>query len=256
MLRCAVCGVESPDQFRFCGGCGSPLAAATERPREVRKTVSVLFADVAGSTQLGERQDPEATRALMTRYFGAMKGIIESHGGTVEKFIGDAVMAVFGIPTLHEDDALRAVRAADEIRVTLDRLNEELEAERGISIRMRIGVNTGEVVAGDPSTGQTLVTGDTVNTAARLEAAAPPGEILIRAVTWRLVRDAVRSEPVEPLTLKGKAEPVPALEGDRGRGAHGWACAAAGGRARRARRRSPAARAAWPMSSQNGGAAA
>src|SRR3954451_13051495 len=138
MLRCAVCGVESPDRFRFCGACGASLAAVAPAPREVRKTVSVLFADVAGSTELGERQDPEATRALMTRYFGAIKAIIEQHGGTVEKFIGDAVMAVFGIPIVHEDDALRAVRAADDIRTTLDRLNADLEAERGISIRMRI----------------------------------------------------------------------------------------------------------------------
>src|SRR3954447_26615914 len=209
MAQCGVCGSDSPDRFRFCGACGAPLAPAAP-PRQVRKTVSVLFADVAGSTQLGERQDPEATRALMTRYFGAIKAIIEQHGGTVEKFIGDAVMAVFGIPTLHEDDALRAVRAADEIRETLDRLNVELQSERGMSVRMRIGVNTGEVVAGDPMTGQTLVTGDTVNTAARLQASAPPGGIHVGAVTWRLVRDAVSGEAVEPLVLKGKAEPVPA----------------------------------------------
>src|SRR6185436_11703495 len=125
-------------------------------------------------------------------------------------FIGDAVMAVFGIPVLHEDDALRAVRAAADIGSELASLNAELGASRGITIQFRTGVNTGEVVAGDPATGQTLVTGDTVNTAARLEQAAPPGETLLGQLTYRLVRDAVEVEPVEPVAAKGKAEPVPA----------------------------------------------
>src|SRR5690242_10746470 len=137
--------------------CAQPLAAA-EATRETRKVVTVVFADVTGSTGLGERLDPESLRAIMGRFFEAMREVLERHGGTVEKFIGDAVVAVFGVPTLHEDDALRAVRAADEIQAMLARLNAELEAERGLSVRMRIGVNTGEVVAGDPSTGQTLVT--------------------------------------------------------------------------------------------------
>jgi hypothetical protein len=148
----------------------------------------------------------------MSRYFGEMKRIIERHGGTVEKFIGDAVMAVFGIPTLHEDDALRAVRAAFEIRTRLASLNDELSAQRGITIRFRTGLNTGEVVSGDPSTGQTLVTGDVVNTAARLEQAAQPGEILLGPFTYRMVRDAVQVQPVEPLHLKGKANPLLAFQ--------------------------------------------
>jgi tetratricopeptide (TPR) repeat protein len=135
---------------------------------------------------------------------------VERHGGTVEKFIGDAVMAVFGIPTLHEDDALRAVRAAVDMGRALDDLNRELEPERGVTIEVRTGVNTGEVVAGDPSRGQALVTGDAVNTAARLEQAAAAGEILIGEATHRLVREGVRVEPVSPLALKGKADPVPA----------------------------------------------
>ena len=131
-----------------------------------------MFADVTGSTALGERLDPEALRRVMGRYFDEMAAVIERHGGTVEKFIGDAVMAVFGIPRLHEDDALRAVRAAAGMRDGARELNVELERDHGVGIAARIGVNTGEVVAGDPTAGQRLVTGDAVNVAARLEQAA------------------------------------------------------------------------------------
>jgi class 3 adenylate cyclase/tetratricopeptide (TPR) repeat protein len=177
---------------------------------ESRKTVTIVFADVTGSTALGERTDPEVMRRIMERYFEEMRSVLEKHGGTVEKFIGDAVMAVFGIPQVHEDDALRAVRAAAEMRERLAALNEEFERERGIAIAVRTGVNTGEVVAGDPSAGQAFATGDAVNVAARLEQAAEPGEILLGAVTHRLVEAAVRSEPVDPLALKGKAQAVEA----------------------------------------------
>ena len=166
--------------------------------REQRKTVTVLFCDVTGSTALGESTDPEALRALLARYFERMKGIIESHGGTVEKFIGDAVMAVFGVPRVHEDDALRACRAAVEMRDALPELG----------LASRIGVNTGEVVTG---TEERLATGDAVNVAARLEQAAASGETLIGAETRLLVRDAVQVEPVEPLALKGKSDPVEAF---------------------------------------------
>ncbi len=146
----------------------------------------------------------------MGRYFDEMSAVIERHGGTVEKFIGDAVMAVFGIPRLHEDDAVRAARAAAGMREALAALNLELEREHGVGIAARIGVNTGEVVAGDPSAGQRLVTGDAVNVAARLEGAASPGEIFLGETTYRLVKDAVEVEPVAALDLKGKEEPVPA----------------------------------------------
>ncbi len=162
---------------------------------ERRKVVTVLFCDMVGSTALGESLDPEALRALLARYFGRMRGIVESHGGTVEKFIGDAVMAVFGVPVVHEDDALRACRAAVEMR----------EGFAGLGIEGRIGVCTGEVVAG---TEERLATGDALNVAARLQQAAQPGEVLIAEATLALARDAVDVEPVEPLTLKGKAEPV------------------------------------------------
>jgi class 3 adenylate cyclase/tetratricopeptide (TPR) repeat protein len=191
--------------------CAARLGEEQPEPGASRKTVTVVFTDVVGSTPLGERLDPEALRRVMSRYFERMREIVERHRGTVEKFIGDAVMAVFGIPTVHEDDALRAVRAAVEMRDELSRLNRELQAERGVTIAMRTGVNTGEVVAGDPSRGQVLATGDAINTAARLEQAAGPGEILLGGPTHRLVRDAVRTEPVEPLALKGKAEPVAAF---------------------------------------------
>ena len=178
---------------------------------EVRKTVTVLFADVTGSTALGERLDPESLRGVMSRYFEEMRSAVERHGGTVEKFIGDAVMAVFGVPTVHEDDALRAVRAASEMRELLASLNAELERDWGARLQIRTGINTGEVVAGDPSAGQSFVTGDTVNVAARLEQAAEPDEILIGEATHGLVRDAVVVEPVDPLELKGKADRVPAF---------------------------------------------
>jgi class 3 adenylate cyclase len=171
--------------------------------------VTIVFCDVTGSTAPGERLDPEALRRVMSRYFDEMKTSIERHGGTVEKFIGDAVMAVFGIPLVHEDDALRAVRAAADMRVALELLNKDLEREHGVTLAARIGVNTGEVVTG--ASEQTLGTGDTVNFAARLEQAAAPGEVLIGEPTHRLVRDAVVVDAVEPLGLKGKAESVPAL---------------------------------------------
>jgi class 3 adenylate cyclase/tetratricopeptide (TPR) repeat protein len=210
MTLCPNCGNENSDQARFCQHCGTALPQPEAPTREVRKTVTVLFADVTGSTSLGEQLDPESLRDVMGRYFDGAKVVIERHGGTVEKFIGDAVMAVFGIPKLHEDDALRAVRAAVDLNAALASLNEELRAQRGVAIATRTGVNTGEVVAGDPASGQRLVTGDAVNVAARLEQAASPGEILISEPTYRLVKDAVHVEPVAPLVLKGKAEPVPA----------------------------------------------
>jgi class 3 adenylate cyclase/tetratricopeptide (TPR) repeat protein len=177
---------------------------------ESRKTVTVLFCDATSSTALGERLDPESLRGLMTRYFDVMREVIEFHGGVVEKFIGDAVMAVFGVPSVHEDDALRACRAALEIRDRLATLDAEVQAERGATVEWRMGVNTGEVVAGDGVSGQRIVTGDAVNVAARLEAAAAPGEILLGADTHALVRGAVAVEALEPMSLKGKSEPVAA----------------------------------------------
>jgi class 3 adenylate cyclase len=209
-MRCATCGQDNPDRAKFCLECGASLAPAAEPAAESRKVVTIVFADMAGSTAIGERLDPEALRRVQARYFDAMAAVIEQHGGTVEKYIGDAVMAVFGIPRLHEDDPLRAVRAADDMQRALGPLNDELRREHDVEVRIRIGVNTGEVVSGDPAAGQRLVTGDTVNVAARLEQAATAGEVLLGDSTHRFVKDAVRVEPVEPLELKGKAERVPA----------------------------------------------
>jgi len=213
VAACRTCGEPNAENARFCHACGSALAEP-EPPHEVRKTVTIVFADVAGSTSLGERLDPEALRAVMTTYFAEMRAVLEHHGGTVEKFIGDAVMAVFGVPVAHEDDALRAVRAADEMQKRLGELNLELEQQYGVVLEMRIGVNTGEVVAGDPAAGQALVTGDAVNLAKRLEQAAPPGSILIGKATYPLVENAVRAGPLESFSVKGKAEPVSPLRLD------------------------------------------
>jgi class 3 adenylate cyclase/tetratricopeptide (TPR) repeat protein len=207
VVVCPSCGAENREEARYCDSCGAPLAEAAP-VREVRKTVTVFFCDVSGSTALGERIDPESLRRVMARYFETAKTIVERHGGTVEKFIGDAVMAVFGVPAVHEDDALRAVRAASELRDGLAPLNVELEEAYGTRLELRMGVNTGEVVTG---TEERLATGDAVNVAARLEQAAQPGEVLLGEETYGLVRNAVEVEPAPPVEAKGKAEPVPAF---------------------------------------------
>jgi class 3 adenylate cyclase/tetratricopeptide (TPR) repeat protein len=193
---CPSCGRENPEGFRFCGACGAVLAPDVQAG--VRKTVTIVFCDLVGSTALGEKTDAEVLREVMGRYHGELRAILERHGGTVEKFIGDAAMAIFGLPRVHEDDALRAVRAAVEMR----------DAVIALGLAVRIGVNTGEIVAGS---GETLATGDAVNVAARLEQAAGQGEILIGAATERLVRGSVRAEVIGPLELKGKSERIPAF---------------------------------------------
>ena len=199
MNTCPSCGKDlPPGDFPFCPFCTAPLETAPAS-REQRKTVTVLFCDVTGSTALGESTDPEALRSLLARYFERMKGIVEAHEGTVEKFIGDAVMAVFGVPQVHEDDALRACRAAVEMR----------DALPDLGLQARIGVNTGEVVTG---TEERLATGDAVNVAARLEQAAQPGEILLGQPTLAFVREAVKVKELKPRELKGKAEPVAAFQ--------------------------------------------
>jgi class 3 adenylate cyclase/tetratricopeptide (TPR) repeat protein len=210
MVVCPNCHEENPAKFRMCGFCGTPLTAAAPAQEE-RKVVTVFFSDLQGSTNLGEQLDAESLREVMTRYFDTMTAVLIRHGATIEKFIGDAIMAVFGLPKVHEDDALRAVRAAHETRAALATLNEELRRTYGVELINRTGVNTGELVAGDPTGGQRLVIGDVVNVAARLEQAAAPNEVLIGDLTYRLVRDAVTVEPVAPLELKGKSERVPAF---------------------------------------------
>jgi class 3 adenylate cyclase/predicted ATPase len=175
---------------------------------EVRRLVTVVFSDITGSTDLAERYEPETVRNVLGRYFETMRPVLERHGGTVEKYIGDAIMAVFGVPRLHEDDALRAVRAAAEMRGALARLNDELVEWAGIRLETRTGVTSGEVVAGDTAARERLVSGDAVNVAARLQQAAAPGEILIGDETRRLAAAALELEPVDPLSVKGKSEPL------------------------------------------------
>jgi class 3 adenylate cyclase/tetratricopeptide (TPR) repeat protein len=201
MLTCRQCGQQNLEEARFCMACATPLASADGATREVRKTVTVIFCDVVGSTELGERFDPEVMRGVMARFYAAAREPIERHGGTVEKVIGDALVAVFGIPVVREDDALRAVRAALEMRDAVRAMGD---------IQARIGVNTGDVLARDATPGESLVVGDAVNVAARLEQAAAPGEVLVGAATWALVGHAARGERVAPVAAKGKREPVAA----------------------------------------------
>jgi class 3 adenylate cyclase/tetratricopeptide (TPR) repeat protein len=227
VVLCPSCGEENPAKFRLCGYCGTPLAqqegdapaapapaapaVETRLPaREIRKTVTLLFTDLKDSTALTGSIDAEAMNEIKARYFSAMAVQIRRHGGEVEKNIGDAIMAVFGRIRAHEDDALRAVRAAHGMQVVLAELNEEFQRFYGVQISVRTGVNTGEIVANtDPSADQNLATGDAVNVAARLEQSAPAGEVLIGELTYALVQHHVEVEHVT-LTLKGKPEPVPA----------------------------------------------
>jgi DNA-binding SARP family transcriptional activator len=201
-------------------------AEPPQRAREARKVVTVLFSDAVRSTELGETMDPEAVRRVMFRWYEAMRAVIEGHGGAVEKFAGDEMMAVFGVPAVHEDDAVRAARAAAEMRERLTALNDELEASAGVRLAARIGINTGQVVAGGLSSGLTSVTGDAVNLARRLEQTAGADEIVIGEATYALVRDAVAAGPLEPIVVKGKRKPVTSFRVDA-------VSAAASGRARR-----------------------
>jgi predicted ATPase/class 3 adenylate cyclase len=226
MINCPSCGEENPPKFRLCGYCGAALVAAPPAlpVREMRKTVTLIFSDLKDSTALGERLDSEALHEVKDRYFAAMAAEIKRHGGKIEKFIGDAIMAVFGLPKAHEDDALRAVRAAADMRKALVKVNDDLMKRYGVALGNRTGVNTGEVVANDDEKAdQKLATGDAVNVAARLEQAAPVNEIYLGETTYQLVRDAVEVEAVEPLQLKGKAEKVAAYRLVAAQGLDGYA---------------------------------
>jgi class 3 adenylate cyclase/tetratricopeptide (TPR) repeat protein len=209
---CPRCGSELPDGARFCPSCGLPVGQPAPAPSgQERRLVTILFADVTGSTGLGERLDPERLQEVMGSYFSAMRQAIEAEGGTVEKFIGDAVMAAFGVPSAHEDDPARAVRAALGMRRALDDLNRDLSASHGLTLDMRIGVNTGEVLAAtSPQPGEPMVTGDAVNVAARLEQSAEPGQIVVAERTARAAR-SFRFRELGPVELKGKDQPVPAV---------------------------------------------
>ncbi|MBO3745257.1 AAA family ATPase [Streptosporangiaceae bacterium NEAU-GS5] len=205
--RCAACLTRLPSRARFCPSCGERVQA--EESLDIRKTVTVVFCDLVGSTALSRILDPEPLRELMLRYFALMRGCLERHGGVVEKYIGDAVMAVFGVPVVHEDDALRAVRAAAQMRDSLAGFNADVAHGLGVTLNVRIGVNTGSVVAAaDPAAAEALISGDAVNLAARLEQHAAPGEVLLGPLTCKALEGVVNYELAPPITMKGFAQPV------------------------------------------------
>ncbi len=202
-VHCRMCGAVLDEDARFCDACGTSVGEADEPVAAARKVVTVLFADLTGSTALEERMDAESVRSVLDRFYAAMRAEVERHGGRVVKFTGDGAMAAFGVPEVHEDDAARAVDAALSMREEL----VELASDLALELSLKVGINTGEVVVSDTDED---VVGDAVNVASRLEGAAAAGEILVGEETWRLTRGTSRYEPVAPLTLKGKSEPVPA----------------------------------------------
>jgi len=206
VLICPACGEENPERARFCLACGGSLVVAAPVGEE-RKVVSVLFVDLVGFTSRSDRADPEDVRATLRPYHERVKADIERFGGTVEKFIGDAVMAVFGAPVAHEDDAERAVRSGLRILDTIEELRSE-----GLEISVRAAVTTGEAVVAlgaRPERGEGIVTGDVVNTAARLQSAAPVGAVLVDEATMRSTESAITFESLEPVEAKGKVDPIP-----------------------------------------------
>src|SRR5215208_620425 len=215
--RCPSCGTPAPPEARFCMSCGNrleqegaaPARQGPERLPEERRQVTVLFADLSGYTAVAERMDPEAVKGLIDRVLMRLGEEVEGYGGTVDKYIGDNVMAIFGAPVAHEDDEERAVRAGLGMQFAMTEVNEDLP--EGVEFDLRVGINTGEVLAGAVGQDYTVV-GDTVNVAARLQSAARPGSVTVGERTMRASTGAIRYEELEPLHLKGKAEPVPAWE--------------------------------------------
>ena len=221
MPACPSCGSENAATAKFCSECGAPLVAAPASQREERKVVTVVFADLVGSTARAERLDPEDVRAILAPYHERLRHELERHGGTVEKFIGDAVVAVFGAPVAHEDDPERAVRAALAIHEAIAEMNED---DPALELQVRIGVSTGEaLVALDarPEAGEGLVSGDVVNTGARLQSAAPAGGVLVGEHTYRTTRRVIEYEDHPAVDAKGKAEPVRAWRAIQRRAAFG-----------------------------------
>ncbi|HXH97606.1 MAG TPA: adenylate/guanylate cyclase domain-containing protein, partial [Gaiellaceae bacterium] len=209
MAVCPSCGTENPERAKFCNECAAPLAEVAPTPAlEERKVVSVLFCDLVGFTAASEQADPEDVRARIRPYHARLRAEIERYGGTVEKFVGDAVMAVFGAPVAHEDDAERAVRAALTILEAIEELND---ADPGLSLQVRVGINTGEAVVAlgaRPELGEGFVTGDVVNTASRLQGAAPVNAVVVSEQTYRQTERIFEYERLEPVAVKGKSEPV------------------------------------------------
>src|SRR3954465_6357766 len=204
-MRCPNCGQENPAGARFCFSCGKPFDEAPAR--EERKVITVVFADLVGFTSRAEQMDPEDVRALLAPYHQRLRNELERFGGTVEKFIGDAVVALFGAPTSHEDDPERAVRAALAIR--------DWVTQEGNELQLRVAVNTGEALialGARPSEGEGMASGDVINTAARLQSSAPVNGILVGETTYRATKEVIDYREAEPVEAKGKSEPVPAWE--------------------------------------------
>jgi class 3 adenylate cyclase len=203
---CASCSQENPDIARFCLNCGAALSTAEHR--EERRVVSVLFVDIVGFTSKSEQLDPEDVRSFLTPYYERVRTEIEHHGGRIEKFVGDAVLGIFGAPIAHGDDAERAVRTALAIRDTLREMNEE---DRELDLQVRLAVNTGEAIVdldARPEQGETMVVGDVVNTASRLQAAAPVNGVLVGRETHAATRASIAYAPAPPVVAKGKAAPI------------------------------------------------
>ena len=221
MRICTTCGRGNPDDARFCANCGSALEDSAGAAREERKVVTVLFADLVGFTSRSEQLDPEDVRATLTPYFARLREELERRGGTVEKFIGDAVMAVFGAPAVHEDDPERAVRAALAIRDAMAEMNEQ---DPEIDLHVRIGVNTGEALISlgvRPSHGEGMAAGDVVNTAARLQTSAPVDGVLVGEATYRATERAIEYRAAEPVEAKGKTDPITVWEALEARSHYG-----------------------------------
>ncbi|HSD49358.1 MAG TPA: adenylate/guanylate cyclase domain-containing protein [Actinomycetota bacterium] len=211
MATCPSCGEENPDRARFCLNCSAPLHPTASRHE--RKFATALFADIVGSTELAEREDPEVVQGLVSRAFDRLSAEIERYGGLIEKFVGDAVLAVFGVPSAHEDDPERAVRAGLEMQAVLSELNRSFAAEGRPELEMRIGVEAGEVLVDLVRAGGTrdrMLTGDAVNTAARLQSSAEPGHVVVGPAVYASTKEVIDYRDLEPLDLKGKAGPVPA----------------------------------------------
>src|SRR5215212_3070062 len=214
MRTCPRCGEENTERARFCSNCGEPLADPDQRRKE-RKVATALFADLVGSTALAEREDPEVVQSVIGRTFDRLSEEIQRYEGLLEKFMGDAVLAVFGVPRAHEDDAERAVRAALEMQAVVSELNRASAADGRPELAMRIGVETGEVLVDldrVSGTRDRMLTGDAVNVAARLQSAADPGRVIVGPGTYGATKDVIEYRELPPLDLKGKAEPVPAWE--------------------------------------------
>src|SRR5919108_2750107 len=224
---CPSCGAQNPAGARFCIECGTALTAAEpasaqaagpapavappEAPPEERRQATVLFADLSGYTAAAERMDPEAVKALVDRTLRRLGEEIERFGGSIDKFIGDNVMGVFGAPITHEDDPERAVRAGLAMQGAMEEANRESKEKYGVEFSLRVGINSGEVMAGAVGDRYTVM-GDPVNVAARLQAAGRPDSVTVGEPTYRATEGAIAYERLEPLTLKGKEEPVPAWE--------------------------------------------